>query len=119
MVPKTAENFRCLCTGERGLGRSGKKLHFKGSTMHRCIPDFMIQGGCVFASYLSRLCSVSRRNVSCVHCGLYCMQAHPWGIACVSESLRCALPVTGTSQQAMGQEGSPYTGQCSPTRTSR
>ena len=50
MVPKTADNFRCLCTGERGIGRSGKKLHFKGSTMHRCIPDFMIQGGCGLAS---------------------------------------------------------------------
>ena len=51
VVPKTAENFRCLCTGERGIGRSGKKLHFKGSTMHRCIPDFMIQGGCVLPPY--------------------------------------------------------------------
>lgn len=55
MVPKTAENFRCLCTGERGIGRSGKKLHFKGSIMHRCIPDFMIQGGCVPASTTSWL----------------------------------------------------------------
>ena len=50
MVPKTADNFRCLCTGERGIARSGNKLHFKGSTMHRCIPDFMIQGGCGLAS---------------------------------------------------------------------
>lgn len=42
-VPKTAENFRSLCTGERGLGQSGKKLHFKGSRFHRIIPDFMCQ----------------------------------------------------------------------------
>ncbi|KAL3902607.1 MAG: hypothetical protein SGPRY_011997, partial [Prymnesium sp.] len=67
VVPKTAENFRCLCTGERGLGKSTQKaLHFKNTLFtlsphrgpqtkrlslalyvrqHRVIKGFMMQGG--------------------------------------------------------------------------
>lgn len=45
-APKTVENFRCLCTGERGKGKmSGKVLHYQGTRMHRVVKNFVVQGG--------------------------------------------------------------------------
>jgi len=40
-TPKTSENFRALCTGEKGQGQSGKPLHYKNCVIHRIIPEFM------------------------------------------------------------------------------
>jgi cyclophilin family peptidyl-prolyl cis-trans isomerase len=46
IVPRTAENFRQLCTGEAGRSKvSGKMLSYSGSGFHRIIKGFMAQGG--------------------------------------------------------------------------
>ena len=45
VVPRTSANFLALCTGEKGRGKFGRPLHFKGCGFHRIIPGFMAQGG--------------------------------------------------------------------------
>lgn len=45
VVPKTAENFRALCTGEKGKTADGRSLSFRGSVFHRVVPDAFIAGG--------------------------------------------------------------------------
>lgn len=45
ITPKTADNFRCLCTGEKGMGKQGKNLSFRKSRFHRVIPGLYAQGG--------------------------------------------------------------------------
>ncbi|KAI5481323.1 Peptidyl-prolyl cis-trans isomerase, cyclophilin-type [Pseudohyphozyma bogoriensis] len=45
VVPRTAENFRALCTGSAGVNTAGVPLYYKGSLLHRIIAGFMVQGG--------------------------------------------------------------------------
>jgi|EP00505_MAST-04D_sp_SCG-Rhode-Island_P001024 peptidylprolyl isomerase len=45
IAPLACENFRALCTGEKGKGKSGRPLHFKGSPFHRIVSGFVAQGG--------------------------------------------------------------------------
>ncbi|CAL9222212.1 unnamed protein product [Arabidopsis halleri] len=44
-TPRTAENFRALCTGEKGIGKSGKPLYYKGSYIHFVSRRLMLCGG--------------------------------------------------------------------------
>ncbi|KAK3195550.1 hypothetical protein Dsin_026860 [Dipteronia sinensis] len=44
-TPITAENFWALCTGEKGIGKNEKPLHYKGTTFHCVIPKSMFNGG--------------------------------------------------------------------------
>ncbi|WWC98071.1 peptidyl-prolyl cis-trans isomerase D [Kwoniella sp. B9012] len=44
VVPKTADNFKHLCLGDK-TNSSGRKLAYEGSIFHRCIKSFMLQGG--------------------------------------------------------------------------
>jgi cyclophilin family peptidyl-prolyl cis-trans isomerase len=51
ITPKTAENFRALCTGEKGIGKLGKPLHYKDCNFHRFVTNHLIYGGDIVNNY--------------------------------------------------------------------
>lgn len=57
VTPKTAANFKALCTGERGRGKFGKPLHYKGCPFHRIIP-----GACPTGAVPRRTCQLTQRR---------------------------------------------------------
>jgi len=100
VVPRTSENFRALCTGEKGVGRSGKRLHYKGCTFHRIVPSFMCQGGVSEAQGADAMGPGNLGNLV-GPCGKY--------LAC------CTAP--RTSPKGTAQGGSPFMDTSSMMRT--
>lgn len=81
VVPRTAENFRALCTGELGVSpRTGARLHYAGSSFHRVIPGFMAQGGILDngsseSIYAEGLPDESFEGKAGIHTGFGCLSA--------------------------------------------
>ncbi|KAH0943280.1 hypothetical protein HID58_002917, partial [Brassica napus] len=59
-TPRTAENFRALCTGEKGIGKFGKPLHYKGSIIHEVFPGYTLCGGDIIGGWEEPVANLGR-----------------------------------------------------------
>lgn len=101
-APKTAENFRCLCTGEKGLGKASKKpLHYRGNKMHRIVKGFVCQVCAAGTEGCDVMPSRATWGPGCMSAGLsvmpliYCC----WGLLC------CNLAAARAVRRAVGAAG--------------
>ncbi|KAI8569041.1 hypothetical protein RHMOL_Rhmol02G0247300 [Rhododendron molle] len=69
VAPKTAENFRALCTGEKGISsKTGRPLHYKGSFFHRIVNGSLVQNWFLSSSCHCLCCRMEANGHDCLSC---------------------------------------------------